>query len=68
MLYLIEAKVVVHVQGISGGFNRNVTWLVNANNLNEAKAKFEQKVYQDNAQAMPQSINFEYIKLAGEIK
>lgn len=67
MLYLIEAKVKVHVQGISGAFNQNVTWLVNANNLNEAKAKFEAQVARDNSNAMPKSIDFEYTKLAGQI-
>ena len=68
MLYYIEAKVSVKVQGISGPFIKNTTWLVNASNLDHAKQKFEQRVAQDNADAMPEKINFEYIRLAGEIQ
>ena len=67
MLYYIEAKISVKVSGISGPFITNTTWLVNAPHLDEAKRKFEQRVHQDNQRAMPEAIQFDYIKLAGEI-
>jgi hypothetical protein len=67
MLYYIEAKVSVKVAGISGPFIQSVTWLVNANSLEEAQQKYERRVWQDNVKAMPESVKFEYVKLAGEL-
>lgn len=68
MLYYLESKVRVRVAGISGPFDQTVTWLVNANSLAEAKQKYEAQVRRDNAKAMPESITFEYVKMAGELK
>lgn len=68
MLYYLESKVHVRVAGISGPFEQIVTWLVNANSLVEAKQKFEARVRNDNASAMPESITFKYVKIAGELK
>ena len=68
MLYLLEANVSIRVAGISAPFMHNITWLVNGRNSAEAKQKFENRVRNDFAHMMPQSISFEWIKVAGEIK
>ncbi len=68
MLFLLEAKVNIRVAGISAPFMHNITWLVNANHSDEAKQKFEQRVKRDFAHILPQSVEFEWIKVAGEIK
>lgn len=68
MLFYIEAKVSVKVAGISGPFQETITWLVNANTLNEAKEKFKTRIRNDKASALPESISFEFVKIAGELK
>lgn len=68
MLFLIEAKVVTRVAGISGNFTREVSKLVNANNVPQAKTKFEGVIRGEMAHVQADSIQFEYSKIADEIK
>ncbi len=68
MLFYLEAKVSVRVTGISGPFQEVITWLVNANNIIDAKEKFKAHVRSEKASALPESINFEFIKIAGELR
>ena len=68
MLFLLEAKVSIRVAGISAPFMHNITWLVNANHSSEAKQKFEKQVRNDFAHMLPQSVDCEFTKVAGEIK
>jgi hypothetical protein len=67
MLFYIEAKIVIRVQGISGPFEEVIVWLVNAPTLPVAKAKFEAQVRRDKARMEAQSFTFEYLKTAGTI-
>ena len=68
MLFYIKAKVSIRVAGISGPFVRECSALPNANNVAEAKQKFETQVRNDNSNMQAQSFNFEYIEVASEIK
>lgn len=68
MLFYLEAKVSVKVAGISGPFQTTISYLVNANDVNAAKQKFTEQVRRDNAKAMPESVNIEFIKIAPELK
>lgn len=68
MLFLLEAKVTIRIAGISAPSMHIITWLVNGKNSAEAKQKFEARVMNDFGHMMPQSINFEWTKVAGEIK
>jgi hypothetical protein len=68
MLFYIKAKVSIRVAGISGPFERSHSALVNANNVTEAKQKFEVVVKRENSNMQAQSFNFEYVEIAGEIK
>lgn len=68
MLFYLEAKVSVKVAGISGPFQETVIWLVNANNILDAKEKFKAQVRHDKANALPESITYDFIKVAGELK
>jgi len=68
MLYLLKANVTMKVQGISGPFLKTVTWLVNAENPNQAKFKYEEQVKRDHAHMHFSDIAFEYLEFAGEIK
>jgi len=69
MLFLIEAKVIIRVPGISGPFEYVVTYLVNALNLNIAKYKFEAQVRLDKQNhGLGNSFTFIYTKIASEIK
>lgn len=67
-LYTLKAKVILRVDGISGPFERIVTWHVNATNVDEAKAKYEERVSQSEKHVGFRSIAFEYIEIIGEIK
>ena len=67
MLFLIEAKISVKVAGISAPFVKDVSWLVNANNVVEAKVKYENQVKMHHAHMMPQDVKFEYTRIVGEI-
>jgi hypothetical protein len=68
MLYLIEADVAVRVRGISGPFIKNVSYLVNADNREQARVKYEKRVAQDHANMIPEKIEFDYKKVAEEVK
>ena len=68
MLFLLEAKVIIRVAGISAPSMHNITWLVNASHSTEAKQKFENRVRNDFSHMMPESVHFEWTKVAGEIK
>ena len=68
MLFYIEGKVSVKVAGISGPFQTTVAYLINANDLNAAKRRFTDQVRLDNARALPESVNVEFIKVAPELK
>ena len=67
-LYLIRAKVTKRVFGISGPFLSTDGRLVHANNLAEAKVKFEADVRRQAANMQCESINFEYVEIINEIK
>ena len=58
----------MRVQGISGPFLKTITWLVNAADPNQAKAKYEEQVKRDHAHMLFSQIQFEYLEIAGEIK
>ena len=68
MLFYIEAKISIKVQGISGPFEGLESNLVNATSMREAQQKFEAHVRQKHSDKMPQSIKFDYTKLAYEIR
>lgn len=68
MLYYLRANVSLRVAGISGPFLKTISWLVNANNPSEARAKFENQVYRDFAHMQFNDAQFEYTEFAGEIK
>jgi len=67
MLYYIESNVKIKVQGISGPWEKNIIWMVNAPSLEIAKNKYENRVKQDFAHMAAQSFHFEYTKIAGTI-
>lgn len=67
MLYYIKAKVSIKVFGISGNSQEGVSKLVNANSENEALAKFKTYCNQKFSKMQPESINYEWLEIAGEI-
>lgn len=67
MLYWIQAKVIIKVFGISGPFEQTVTQMVNANNTNDARTKFENHMRRRFAHMQGESINFEYLIVADTI-
>ena len=66
-LYLIKAKVVKRIFGISGPFESVESKLVHANSVNEAKSKFESVVKQSASNMECDSIKFEYLEIIDEI-
>jgi hypothetical protein len=68
MLFYLRANTTLRVQGISGPFLRTIGWLVNADNVNQAKAKFEEQVKKDFAHMHFSESHFEYVEVTGEIK
>jgi hypothetical protein len=66
-LFTIEAKVIVRVRGIAGPFEQAVAWHVQAQNINEARSKYEKQVRQDFAYMQYESISFEYLRQIGTI-
>lgn len=68
MLFYLRANVTLKVRGISGPFQRTIGWLVNANDPNHARQKFEEQVRKDFAHMQFEQAHFEYIEFAGEIK
>ena len=68
MLFYLRANVAFKVRGISGPFNVNVAWLVNATDANNARQKFEDRVKQDHRHMDFESASFSYTDFAGEIK
>ncbi len=68
MLFYIEAKVSAKIAGISGPFQEIYVKLVHANNINEAKAKFENYIRQVKAHTMPEKLTFEYLKFGDELR
>lgn len=68
MLFYLRANVTIKVKGISGSFQNTVGWLVNANEPNQAKQKFEEQVRKDFSHMQFEKAQFEYIEFAGEIK
>lgn len=67
-LYLLRAKVIKQVAGISGKFESVEGKLVNANNVHEAKEKFERAIKMNAANMECRSIGFEYLEIIDEIK
>jgi len=67
-LYLIKAKIIKRVYGISGPFENIEGRLVNAETTSEAKRKFEQSIQTSASNMECESINFEYIEVIPEIK
>ena len=67
MLYYIKAKIIIRVAGISGPFEQVISALVHGNTTNMAKSKFQNFAKQRFAHMQSQSIDFEYIEIAGEI-
>lgn len=67
MLFYIKAKVEVKVRGISGAFGDTKSYLVRANNIQEAKHKFESRVRAEKQHMGPDDIIFTYIEIAPEI-
>jgi hypothetical protein len=68
MMFYIEAKTSIRVAGISGPFEQVCAYLVNAPHVAIAKQKFEAQIWRDFAHMAPAKIDFEYTKIAGEIK
>jgi hypothetical protein len=66
-LYLLKAKVTKRVFGISGPFQSTESKLVHANNVPEAKGKFEINVRAKAANMQCDSIEFEYLEIIDEI-
>ncbi len=66
-LYLLKAKVTKRVFGISGPFQSTESKLVHANNIPEAKSKFETNIRSKAANMECESIAFEYIEIIDEI-
>jgi len=67
MIYYIEAKISAKIAGISGPFQEVYIKLVHANNINEAKHKFENYIQKVKAHTMPEKITFEYLKIGDEL-
>jgi hypothetical protein len=68
MLYYLRANVTLRVAGISGPFVRTISWLVNADNPDQAKWKYERQVKRDFTHMQFSDVAFEYIEFAGEIE
>jgi len=67
-MYYIKAKVIVRVAGISGPFEEIRSALVHGINTFQAKEKFEFHARSQSAHMMPESMTFEYLEIAGEIR
>lgn len=67
-LYLLRAKVIKQVDGISGKFESVEGKLVNAPDSRVAKLKFENAIRSLAANMECRSINFEYLEIIDEIK
>lgn len=67
MIYYLKSNVTIRVAGISGPWLKTVGYLVNADNREQARLKYEERVKQDNAKMAFQSIHFEYTEVAEEI-
>ena len=67
-LYLLKANITKRVFGISGPFLSTEGKMVHANNMSEAKSKFEASIRNKAANMECESINFEYIEIIDEIK
>lgn len=67
MLYYIQAEITLRVWGISGPFLRNMAKLVQANNPQEAKAKFEAHARKHFANMNPETYEFNYTVFADTI-
>jgi hypothetical protein len=68
MPFYIKAEVQFRVRGISGPFNVNASRLVNADNREQARAKFEVNVKQAHQHMAFESAVFNYTEVADEIK
>jgi len=68
MLYYIKAKVSIKVYGISGTSQEGVSKLVNANSESEALDKFKNFCDIKYSKMQPESISYEWLEIAGEIK
>jgi hypothetical protein len=68
MMYLIKAKVLKRVAGISGNFTSTEGKLVNADNLSQAQRKFEHAIRASAAYMDCDSITFEYLEIFDEVK
>lgn len=66
-LYLLKANVTKRVFGISGPFQSTESKLVHANNVPEAKIKFENNIRGKAANMECDSIQFEYLEIIDEI-
>jgi len=68
MLYYIKAEAQFRVRGISGPFNVNAAYLVNANDRDQARVKFEDRVKSNHSHMAFESVGFNYLEVAEEIK
>lgn len=68
MMFYIKSIVTIRIGGISGPFIQTVSWLVNAEDVNQARQKYESKVKRDYSHMNFSSINFEYTEVAGTIQ
>ncbi len=67
MMFLIKANVTKRVSGISGAFKSVEGKLVNAINVDQAKAKFERSIRDGAANMQCDTIDFEYLEVFNEI-
>mgnify|MGYP001584451947 CR=1 FL=1 len=68
MLFYIKAEIKFQVRGISGPFNVNASRLVNADNREQARVKFERNIEEAHAHMAYSDVHFNYLECAEEIK
>lgn len=69
MLFYIKSIVSIRVRGISGPFEKTVSFLVdNAADVNHAKSKYETQIKKDFAYMQGESYQFQYLEIAPTIK
>jgi len=67
MKFIIKSDVVKRVRGISGDFTDRAAYMVNADNREHARLKYEERCRQDVAHMGCESIRFNYIEVIEEI-
>jgi hypothetical protein len=66
-MFYIRAKISARVFGISGPFEKVVSYLVSAPDPTQAQKIYETQVKQDFAHMHPESLNYEYQEVAPQI-